>query len=134
GLSDGDEVNLYTTDPNDPDTDDDGLSDGDEVNLYTTDPNDSDTDDDGVADKIEIIKGSDPLDANSTPDNISDDSTDDNSSDDFNPFSDLSIPGYNFGFVVIAVFGSVFILFNRKHGLIINKPFPRTITDHSLKS
>lgn len=39
GLTDTDEVNLYHTDPFNPDTDGDGVNDGDEVNVFFTDPN-----------------------------------------------------------------------------------------------
>ena len=38
------EVSIYNSDRLDPDTDDDGLSDGEEVNTYETDPNDNDSD------------------------------------------------------------------------------------------
>lgn len=55
GLSDGDEVKKYGTDPNDQDTDRDGLSDGDEVKKYGTDPNDQDTDRDGSSDGDEVL-------------------------------------------------------------------------------
>jgi hypothetical protein len=44
------------------DTDKDGIPDYDEVNLYRTNPNEPDTDGDGFADGIEIIRGFDPLD------------------------------------------------------------------------
>ena len=37
GLSDSDELNVTSTDPNITDSDGDGLSDGDEVNTYNTD-------------------------------------------------------------------------------------------------
>ena len=47
----------------DPDSDNDGLTDGDEVNEYETDPNDPDTDDGGVSDGDEVDQGLDPLDA-----------------------------------------------------------------------
>ncbi|KKL57433.1 hypothetical protein LCGC14_2235450, partial [marine sediment metagenome] len=67
GLSDGDEVNTYLTDPNESDTDGDGLSDGDEVNTYGTDPNDSDTDGDDLTDGDEVRKGYDPKDPFSNP-------------------------------------------------------------------
>ena len=70
GLSDGDEVNTYSTDPNDADSDDDDLSDGDEV-ASGTDPNvpsrESDTDEDGVTDYAELRLLTDPLDPDSTP-------------------------------------------------------------------
>jgi len=39
GLTDGEEVNLYATDPLNSDSDNDDVSDGDEVNIYSTDPN-----------------------------------------------------------------------------------------------
>ena len=38
GLTDGDEINIHRTDPNNPDTDGDGLTDGDEVLIHETDP------------------------------------------------------------------------------------------------
>jgi hypothetical protein len=44
------------------DTDKDGIPDFDEVNLYRTNPNEPDTDGDGFADGIEIVRGFDPLD------------------------------------------------------------------------
>src|SRR5699024_11949409 len=64
GLSDGDEINEYRTNPNESDTDGDGLSDGDEVMKYGTDPTDPDSDDDGISDGEEIANGTDPNDAN----------------------------------------------------------------------
>ena len=42
------------TDPNNPDTDDDGLSDGEEVLTYGTDPLNADTDGDGILDGEDI--------------------------------------------------------------------------------
>ncbi len=62
GLTDGEEVNFYSTLPKIPDTDGDGLNDGVEVHEFKTDPNDIDTDDDGVSDKEEVSVGTDPLD------------------------------------------------------------------------
>jgi hypothetical protein len=53
------------TDPQNPDTDGDGLSDGDEVHRYHTNPLLRDTDGDGVPDGLEVRAGSDPLDPNS---------------------------------------------------------------------
>jgi hypothetical protein len=44
------------------DRDGDGISDFDETNLYQTDADKSDTDNDGVTDGIEIMRGFDPLD------------------------------------------------------------------------
>jgi hypothetical protein len=43
------------------------LDDGDEVNLYGTDPADADTDGDNFDDGFEIAQGSDPTDPSSTP-------------------------------------------------------------------
>ncbi|HEV58691.1 MAG TPA: hypothetical protein ENN87_14545, partial [Phycisphaerales bacterium] len=50
------------TDPNNPDTDDDGLYDGAEVSTYGTDPLNWDSDDDGLPDGWEVDNGLDPLD------------------------------------------------------------------------
>jgi outer membrane protein OmpA-like peptidoglycan-associated protein len=62
GLSDEDEINIYNTDPFNPDTDGDGLSDGDEVLIYKTDPTLRDTDYDGLTDGEEVnTYGTDPL-------------------------------------------------------------------------
>jgi hypothetical protein len=52
GLSDDNEINIYSTDPFDDDTDDDGLLDGTEV-LLGTDPLNYDTDGDGLGDGLE---------------------------------------------------------------------------------
>ncbi len=49
GLPDDDEVRRGT-DPNDPDSDDDGIKDGEEVLVTRTNPLDDDTDDDGLLD------------------------------------------------------------------------------------
>lgn len=54
GLSNGEEVNIYRTDPLRPDTDADQLTDGDEVLKYRTDPLDNDTDDDTWLDGEEV--------------------------------------------------------------------------------
>src|SRR5579863_7690148 len=53
------------TDPNNPDTDGDGLSDGDEVHIYHTNPLLWDTDGDGISDGVEVLTGSNPLDIHS---------------------------------------------------------------------
>ncbi len=60
-LSNNEEAGLGT-DPNDPDTDNDGLDDGTEVNTTGTDPLNEDTDGDGVIDGDEVSNSSDPLD------------------------------------------------------------------------
>ncbi|MEP7706717.1 FG-GAP-like repeat-containing protein [Paraglaciecola sp. 25GB23A] len=53
-LLDGDEVNIYYTDPLLTDTDGDGLSDFDEVVTHGTNPTLVDTDGDGMLDKYEV--------------------------------------------------------------------------------
>ena len=53
GLSNIDELNLYNTDPQNPDSDGDGLSDGDEVITHKSDPNSNDSDGDGLDDGFE---------------------------------------------------------------------------------
>ena len=63
GLSDDDERDIFHTDPEDPDTDDDGLLDGTEV-LYGLNPRngddaDEDTDGDGLTATEEIDAGTD---------------------------------------------------------------------------
>lgn len=55
-----DEVRLSLSDAN-FDSDADGLSDGDEVHQYKTDPAKADTDGDGYADGLEVNGGYDPL-------------------------------------------------------------------------
>ena len=62
GLTDDEELNIYKTDPNNPDTDGDGLTDGDEVHKYKTDPLNPDTDFDLLSDGAEVLKyKTDPL-------------------------------------------------------------------------
>ena len=60
GLTDGEEINTHNTDPNDSDSDDDGLTDGAEINTHITDPNDSDSDDDTYSDGDEVSVNTDP--------------------------------------------------------------------------
>jgi hypothetical protein len=58
GLTDYEEVEIYGTDPDDPDSDDDGIDDLEEVTTgsdgYRTDPNAADSDGDGLTDVEEI--------------------------------------------------------------------------------
>ncbi len=61
-LSDGDEVNLYQTDPLKVDSDGEGLMDGEEVNMFRTDPLNPDSDAGSVDDLIEVNRGTNPLD------------------------------------------------------------------------
>jgi len=63
--TDGDDLSDYEepllgTDPNDPDSDNDGLNDGEEVDIYGTNPNDPDTDGDTLPDGWEVDNGLDP--------------------------------------------------------------------------
>jgi len=63
GLPDGDEINIYATDPRDTDSDNDLLSDFEEVDSFGTDPNLADTDTGGTDDGREVlVDGTDPLD------------------------------------------------------------------------
>jgi serine/threonine protein kinase len=60
GLNDGEEVNIHGTDPKKQDSDGDTLSDGDEVNILQTSPNNVDTDGDGQNDNIDPDPGNPP--------------------------------------------------------------------------
>jgi len=60
-LTDGDEVNIYLTNPAKSDTDDDNLTDNDEINVHLTNPLIADTETDGMPDGWEVIYGLDPL-------------------------------------------------------------------------
>lgn len=70
GLSDGQELYEYKTDPYSADSDGDGLSDYDEIYVHETDPNNPDTDGDGMPDGWEVEHGLNPLvdDADEDPD------------------------------------------------------------------
>ena len=73
GLKDGEEVKRYKTDPLNPDTDGDGLTDGDEVKVYKTDPLNPDTDGDGLKDGEEVkVYKTDPLNADTDGDGLTD--------------------------------------------------------------
>ncbi len=77
GLTDDDENNIYLTDPNDPDTDDDGLLDGTEVDAAMgggcPDPLDSDSDGDTLSDGDEAVTlGTDPCNADTDGDGVDD--------------------------------------------------------------
>lgn len=73
GLSDTDEMAVYSTNPNDPDSDDDELNDGLEVQIGS-DPLDNDTDDDTLEDGDERnTHGSSPLLVDTDDDQLSDD-------------------------------------------------------------
>lgn len=71
GLSDVREAELGTN-PAVADTDDDGMSDGNEVNVYFTDPLNSDTDGDWLYDGGELIVGSDPNNRDTDGDGLTD--------------------------------------------------------------
>ncbi len=94
GLSDGDEVNLHLTSPLAFDTDGDGLSDGDEIDVHTTDPLDDDSDDDGLTDGAEVEDfDTDPLDADTDDDGVSDGDEVDSGSDPNTPPTPTGITG-----------------------------------------
>ncbi len=72
GLTD-DEEDLLCTNPNDPDTDDDGLNDGLEFNAGTClDPCNPDSDGDTVQDGQEVADGTDPCNADTDGDGLTD--------------------------------------------------------------
>ena len=72
------EIEMYTTDPNNNDTDSDGLLDGEEMNEYFTNPLSLDTDNDTLLDYNEIfaydfgLKYSDPTKSDSDNDTMPD--------------------------------------------------------------
>jgi hypothetical protein len=66
GVSNADE-RLHGSDPQRKDTDFDGLTDGEELEKWFTDPVILDTDGDGIWDGDEVAAGSDPSDAESLP-------------------------------------------------------------------
>ncbi len=80
GSSDGDKDGLTKreeseigTDPNNPDSDDDGLNDGDEVNIYVTNPLLADSDSDGLNDSREVLHyKTDPLSMDTDKDKLND--------------------------------------------------------------
>ena len=79
GLTEEDEINIYGTDPNNPDTDSDDINDRDGAAFWGSDWDmdydndgivnllDPDSDNDGFLDGSEIAQGYDPSDPNSTP-------------------------------------------------------------------
>ncbi|MFX0208306.1 MAG: hypothetical protein ACFFDT_20145, partial [Candidatus Hodarchaeota archaeon] len=95
GLLDGDEVQVYITNPLNSDSDNDGLTDGEEILIFITDPLDSDSDVDGLTDQEEVqVYLTNPLDPDSDGDGLSDgeevqkhntDPLDRDSDDDFFP-------------------------------------------------
>lgn len=66
-LTDGEEVNIYGTNPLNADTDSDTLTDWEEIIKYGTSPFLADTDGDGFTDREEIDAGTDPNDPNDNP-------------------------------------------------------------------
>ena len=71
GLPDILEEELGTN-PNNPDSDNDGISDGEEYNQTYTDPTLNDTDGDGILDGTEIANGTDPRNGDSDFDGMLD--------------------------------------------------------------
>ena len=77
GLTDGEEIISYMTDPTDTDTDNDNVPDGVEIDTYSSDPLDTDSDDDGLDDGEEVTAGldghvTDPTNADSDNDGLND--------------------------------------------------------------
>ena len=73
GLTDGQEVSVYNTDPTLRDTDGDGLSDGEEILSHGTNPGLRDTDGDGISDYDEVnFHGTDPTNADTDRDGLTD--------------------------------------------------------------
>lgn len=70
GLTDVEEA-IYGTNPNHPDSDDDGLSDRTEIQVYLSNPLIKDTDSDGFEDGFEVSTGFNPTLVNSSPDSVS---------------------------------------------------------------
>jgi len=71
GIPDLQEV-LLGTDPDNPDSDDDGISDGDEIDIWGSDPLNMDTDDDLLYDGGELVYGTDILNPDTDGDYLSD--------------------------------------------------------------
>lgn len=72
-IKDGDEVNIYKTNPLNSDTDEDGINDYDEIFIYKTNPLSIDSDEDKIDDRSEIfIYKTDPMKADSDLDKLSD--------------------------------------------------------------
>lgn len=66
GLGDTEEQVTWLTEPDNPDTDDDGLTDGNEVKRGTN-PLSKDSDSDGIEDGQEVANGTDPTNPDITP-------------------------------------------------------------------
>ena len=85
--------------PTDSDSDDDGLSDGDELQIYFTDPCDWDTDGDGVSDGVEVATWA-SADNRDHADPLSEDTDGDGISDLLEmPLGCLGVPDPHDGFV-----------------------------------
>ncbi len=73
GLGDGEEVNIFRSDPKNPDSDGDGVRDGDEITIFKTLPTNHDTDGDGLSDGDEIARyNTDPLKVDTDRDSLTD--------------------------------------------------------------
>ncbi len=82
GLTNIDEVNVHATNPLNPDSDGDGVDDDVELSSPVSDPNDPcdpnpsfggcDQDNDGLTNDEEVVEGTDPTDADSDDDGLSD--------------------------------------------------------------
>ncbi len=86
-----------------PDEDGDGLSDDDE-NVHGTDPSDADSDDDGLSDGHEILTSfTDPLDPDTNGDGICDGIRVDNDSDGIDPENECVDPEQLVGGTLIPI-------------------------------
>ena len=72
GVSDYNEVLVYSTNSLNPDTDEDGINDYDEIFEFETDPRNLDSDGDTLYDGGELVYGVDPLDPDSDSDSLTD--------------------------------------------------------------
>lgn len=88
GLMDGDEAKNRGTDPLNRDTDGDTLADGEEVSRWFTDPRNPDSDSDGLSDGAEVQLTSDPLNPDSDQDGIQDGDEVNRGTNPLNPDSD----------------------------------------------
>jgi hypothetical protein len=90
GVSDLDEINTFSTDPNSPDTDKDGISDYDEIFIHKTNPLNPDTDGDKLNDYDEIfIHKTNPLNPDTDGDGFNDKYEIDN---EYNPLDPTNRP------------------------------------------
>ena len=100
------------------DRDEDGLSDGSELNIYFTDPDNPDSDGDGANDGYEIAEETDPNDSSDTPPlETSTEETDPTNNSDFThePKNVIKIPSYPFvTFGSFLLIGIILLVYKQK--------------------